>query len=613
VLIDSPVEVICQATKGTAPEAAAVAPSSVKIIMEPASGGAVSKDGAPVAGQADTYSASFPIQALPTGSVAITCTAADQLTPSHVNSATISTYIDHGPVISNVVPSSNAAFALKKTVHFEFKVTSQPVGDDDPGSAIGPVTLKVGDVTFNPSLDSRGYYTAEVNFGDATKFPQTPSGQIPVVISAANKREQPRPATATTSYYILLDGDPPTISITSPAAGRVIGGQQTLAFSVTDTLSGVDPQMVLVNLGANQSVGYPYKADDQLTWKLTRTVSSFDFAFTFDSAKFDKTDSQVSVSIVAADLAGNQSTSKVNLYYLDNQPPFVSLDPPSARIITPAPDKKYYCSKPFDPVGPRSPDNGEIVNSFEIYRAFAWDRTNGKPSQDFLYLAGVDPAKVQLFIQPDATKRIIYDRSGDGFCDSIDEDIRRMPAQPYLVAITDYGTPDFSENDYTVAPNVTDRLCTGQATNPTQLCKEQRSDMSVVMHQLTGGQSSNIAAIYAIQAVAGEQQCTGLDWDISDKVQEGWVCLAAEASDSVGNLGVSAPIAVCFDNEATPAKPSCATGLRHAISTEVPPKCITDGCLAPSRSLGGDYDSTSGSWVAYDIGHPTEFVVEYRQ
>jgi|GEM_PF-1184563 len=610
VLIETPTQVVCQATKGSAAEATPVAASSVQITLTPAGGTAVSKGG--TKGDGDTYSAIFAIQDIPTGAVTIECRAADQATPPNTVTSTIKTFIDHGPRISDVVPVANAPFALRKSVHFEFKVTPVGLDDNDPGSAVASVQLKVGDVSFTPVLDSRGYYTAEVDFGDATKFPQTPTGQVPVVITASNGR-QPTPATATTSYYIVLDGEPPVISITSPPDGSVIGGQETLTFTVTDGLSDVDPQMVVVNLGANQSVGYPYKADDALTWKFTKNGATSTFSFTFDSAKFDKTDSQVSISVIAADLAGNQSTSSVKLYYLDNQPPFVSLDPPNVRLVIPAPDEKVHCSKPFDPVGPRMPDNGEIVNSFEFYRAFVWDRTNGKESQSFFVFAGVDPARVQLFVQSDTGKGIIYDKSGDGVCDSIVEEERSRPGQPYLVPVTDYGTADYLAHDLSIAPSVEGGLCVESTKDTNPLCAQQSSDMIVAVHQTNGGQTANISAIYAVQAVAGAINCTGLDWDISNHVQEGWVCVAAEATDGVGNVGISAPIAICFDNEQTATKPSCATGLRHEISTEPPPKCVMNNCVAPSRSRDGDYQASTNSVVPYDIGNPLPFVIVYRE
>ena len=490
----------------------------------------------------------------------------------------------------------------------------------DQGAQVGPVTLQVDGVNIavqpDPTRANVYVNTTDVNFGDATKFPTVVSGKTPVVITASNRRSNPGAAVNTDSYYIVLDGDPPITSISSPAPNRIIGGPTQLVFSVTDTLSGVDPNTVVVNLGSAQSTPYPYTANDSAWTMAPGANGTVNFTFAFDSTKFDQTDSQISVSVIASDLAGNQSTSATILYYLDNVAPFVSLDPPNIRLETPTSNSNYYCSAPFDPLGPSVPDAGTIVNSFAFYRAFAWDWTNGKPSQSIFYYAGIDPSKVHLYVQPDPTKRVVYDKTGNGICNAIDDDVKQMPLEPNLNPINETGTANNNPPDYTTAPAEPNNgsACIKQGGNPPPyLCTQQSSDMTVVVHQVYAGQALNNAAIYGIDVAPNSLTCTGSDWDITSIVTtEGWICLAAEATDGVGNTGISAPIALCFDDENTPTHPACATGEAGTISTMTPPTCITDGCKPRSKSLAGDLDS-SGNAIDLDLGNPIPFIITYRQ
>jgi hypothetical protein len=74
----------------------------------------------------------------------------------------------------------------------------------------------------------------------------------------------------------------------------------------------------------------------------------------------------------------------------------------------------------------------------------------------------------------------------------------------------------------------------------------------------------------------GALECAGKGWEISSRdADEGWVCLAARATDRVGNVGVSTPLRVCVSDRLG-SEPACAT------SSTTPPRC-TDGCTLPSK------------------------------
>ena len=619
------IDVVCQATKAAASGAYDIAGSTVKITFVPNVGSPIEKSTTPVANQTNQYSASFSLSGLPNGPVSFQCKASDQAPSPHTaTSSTVTSFIDHGPTISNVIPVANKAFPAKLSQHFAFQVAPAPLTAGDVGAVVGDVTLTINGYSYHLAANpaTPGIYSQEVDFSDTTKFPALLTGQVGVQITAANTRTNPGPAAASQSYFIVLDGTPPVATISKPGKQAVIGGLTKLYFSVSDDLSGVDPAFVFVNLGtesATSSVPYQYSATDP-AWTM-KAGNPTEFTFTFDGTKFDSSDSQVTVSIKATDLAGNQATSETIFFYLDNAPPYVSLDPPDIRVVTTRDATTVNCSVPFDPIGTRPPASGMIVNSFEFYRAFALDRTNGKASQSIFYFSGIDATQVHLYLQPDPTKRIVYDHDGDGVCDSIDDDVKKMAFQPSMDAVNETGTANFNATDLTLAPDVTDvtsfaagKSCYVSSNSPTLLCNGNSPDMMFVAHQpyATGSKPTNDAAVYALQVTQGALTCTGSDWDISKFVPaEGWVCLAAEVLDNIGNIGISAPISVCFDNELTPAKPSCATGKRWQLSTEKPPTCITDGCKAPSR--GRDGDLTAGGQVTrYDVGNPIPFIIYTR-
>jgi hypothetical protein len=78
------------------------------------------------------------------------------------------------------------------------------------------------------------------------------------------------------------------------------------------------------------------------------------------------------------------------------------------------------------------------------------------------------------------------------------------------------------------------------------------------------------AVVYALDPIPGSIACTGQTWEIGAHADEGWVCLAGRALDNAGNIGISRPLRLCYDNPDTTFVPDCGD----------PPDC-TDGCTLP--------------------------------
>jgi hypothetical protein len=84
--------------------------------------------------------------------------------------------------------------------------------------------------------------------------------------------------------------------------------------------------------------------------------------------------------------------------------------------------------------------------------------------------------------------------------------------------------------------------------------------------------TTNVPVLYVFDpdAVA----CAGNAWtNLMSIVGEGWACLAGRAEDSIGNIGVSKAIRVCFDD-------GDGTPLCDPNAPETAPSCAKDDCVS---------------------------------
>ncbi|HEX6274447.1 MAG TPA: hypothetical protein VFZ53_15500 [Polyangiaceae bacterium] len=560
VLTETEVEVVCEVTRSSEPGAEPIA--GVDIRMLDADGMAViQKPG--VETDADVYTALFFLQDLPNGAVTFECSARDSAEPPHVGMDSIGTFVDHGPSIEVISPLEDSAYSLG-TVPFVFRVTAAPVVDDDPGSEVdvGSVTLKVLGKTIEVS-EADEEYRANINLADREAFPDPPP-TVAVVISANNVREPVR-GEAVHSYSFGVDSTGPVITVTSPEPADVVGGEVVLRFSVTDDVSGVDEQSVFVTFNG----GEPILFDTRSGW----TRNGDDFSYRFDTTAIMGSIAQVNINLGAKDGAGNDAGGESLLLYLDHVPPIIDLDPPLVReyrIVNEARE----CSIAFDPVGRFATNDGDTVFRGPIFRAMVWERTN---PATFRHYAGVDRSSVYLYLQIDPQGAVLVDSDNDDVCDEVfgrDEDgtdllpfIRLADVAP--AGDSYYGPESAEEPDAPAFPGSCSR---GAATTaPVARCTPPSSDLTRV---LPWDFDSTIPVLYAIPPLTGVA-CTGHDWDIgaTDGIEEGWVCMAARVVDNVGNVGVSAPLRVCYDDGQGPA----------ANCSEPPPSC-TDGCVVPAAN-----------------------------
>lgn len=560
VLTGDKVNVTCRVLESDAEGAGSVNASTVKLAVLDATGDVVEEKPGAVAEAEDEFIAELSLVTIPSGLVSFRCSAED--TAKHASVTQIDALLDHGPAIEFVQPLSMTAHALSKPLDIEFTVTSVPLTEDDEQAEVTAVSLDIAgvDIDLGDAEVEAGHYRLQVNLAEA-RFTPAPNGPVPLTVRASNQRK-PKAVTATVAQEAAIDGAGPTISIQSPLDKAVVGGNVQLKFTITDPISGTDPNTVKVSLN---SVDHPYDpSSDQ--WSLVNGV----YTYEFDSRLVKDAKVQITVNIGASDKVGNAATAVSELLYLDNFPPDVDLDPLNIRSKSLSSGR---CSVSFDPVGEEAESDLGMANVASIFRAVVWDNTNSVKEIKELHFSNTNLGSVRLFLEGDAAKPLLIDKSEDGVCDEVAQVDSTNSIM--LSGIDRQHSPWYSSEGAAVAPAAAALGCPVElnvGTQPKNLCTGEKSDMWQVIED-----SYNKTPVIFGASVTAGLECTGVAWEFTGKLEEdGWVCLAARAVDNVGNVGISRPLRVCVDDPAIDGTPPCAN------SSTTPPTC-TDGCTPPAR------------------------------
>jgi hypothetical protein len=229
-------------------------------------------------------------------------------------------------------------------------------------------------------------------------------------------------------------------------------------------------------------------------------------------------------------------------------------------------------------LGPAAPNDGELVPDFAYYRMLVWDDTNGGFGQTYPRYAGTDTTSVSFYLQPDPSTPLLIDTkrgkpNDTGECDDLASDGLKFPLLAPLV--------DFGSAIYNSAATPIPGLCVANAAPddpkayPPYVCSTFSDMRRVVHHDGPGNLEKVVWAVNPVGAMSSNSpSCSGDQWSISPlTTNDGWVCLAGRAKDTVGNVGVSPPLRVCLVSDPALGRPvpACAT------SSTTPPDC-TDGC-----------------------------------
>jgi hypothetical protein len=582
-VVVSAAHVVCEVEKGPAQDAT-LDTSSVVIEAFDAKGVSIKKvNASQSASQSQLFSADFTLTSAAAGKISFECRASDRSSVPRVGHDLLNTFLDQGPLVTVQSPELTQPltyYPLSSPVLFAFTVAPQPLSDTDAQAAVDVVTLTIDgvpiDLTNAQVKGSTGVYALNLLLSDALQFPKVPNGPVSIAISASNERvhlpaDHPTPVTASVLDTFGVDGTGPTIKIVSPAPAdaTVLGKQVKLEFSVTDAQSQVDPSTVKVTF--NKIDVRPYDLTPGKKW--SRTGDTFDYLF--DTTQVPGSQIQLHVEVAASDNASNPSMVTAADYWLDTKAPILDLDPPALQERK-ASGQDHFCSDFFDPLG-LSPDDRMVVPSTRKYRALVWDDTNSASGQSVFHFSGVDPTTVQLYAQADPTQPLLADSDGDGVCDKLLVDttdgVTNLPIGEDLHPLFSAGKPWYEAT----SPTTLGVCTTTIEQKPDNLCSVKNSDLTrVIDHDIANRNAESV--IYTLTS-SDQLECTGKDWELSSSImQNGWVCLAAQASDFAGNHGISAPLRVCLNSDA-PGRtmPTCANG------SEIPPSCVKDGCTVPAH------------------------------
>lgn len=566
----------CKVTMSSAAGARDVNQSTVKITLvnmsdptKPLLAGVVVNAGN------DEFTADFDLSEQPNGPLQFACTAADVSKPALTGLATLDTFLDLGPTIELMEPADGSAHQLTKAVHVAFRVTDWPVSLDDMQATTTGIHLVVSGQDFDMEImadpTEAGLYTADIDFQDPAHFPMAPE-TAEIIVTASSSRT-PIAAERRAVAEIAIDAEPPEIAIVTPKALALVRGDVTIQITVTDP-SGVDNSTVIATVLV---AGEPHVISGS-DWLINKTT----YTSHFDTGGFDAKATQITINVSATDKVGNETVSPASVVVrLDNVPPIISLDPPLIREYKDS-NGTAVCSLAFDPVGDNATNDLDTVVTESLYRAMTWDKTNHAQGEEISYVAGIDNSKVKLYAQPDTTIPLLIDKDLDDahICDEINyEDlaIADLPAVVNLAPITRKGSAaystvaDFDNPLHMPAPG----FCTAGPTaiDKTPLCPN--TEMFRAIPQLIDV-ANPPGAIFAMSPTnSGIGVCNGNSWAVPFGGHEGWVCIAARVEDTIGNVGVSRPLRVCYDDPSTAFMPDCSPQAGEAVT-------CTQDCSPPA-------------------------------
>ncbi|MET0286459.1 MAG: hypothetical protein ABW352_18400, partial [Polyangiales bacterium] len=194
-------------------------------------------DEAPLTSQGvDTFKGSVSLSQVPTGPVTVRCVATDTTTPTPLsNFNQIGTFYDGGPKIvfdnlndMSIVPRGDDK---KNETEFTIKFTVEPspLITGDSAAAVQDVKLLLRDELVTPTRDGN-VYSYPVDF--KTLVGNTPISELKVNVSATNARS-PVAATSTHNVVVKVDSKPPTIVVSTPSDGDIVGGRVTAQLTIT--------------------------------------------------------------------------------------------------------------------------------------------------------------------------------------------------------------------------------------------------------------------------------------------------------------------------------------------------------------------------------------------
>ena len=531
-----------------------IAGNTVQIII-PSSLGTTDTASMSLTSVPDVYYGTIDISKIPTGMSNFVVSASD--TMGRTGSLTGNYVHDRGPQLKFVLPTQGATARGSVDVEITVDDPLHPVTDitkvkatvrmvdmklteKNPGAVPFRVVGKLDFSTYQPPLDGM-----QLIFAQATNSKGT----------VGKKTQQ-----------FTVDNAGPTIMSVLPMPNSVAGGIINVEAVIIDKLSGV----------VDSSVIAVFAGDLATAIKLDRVGNTNTFQGVFDVRAFGRGYYLPSISIRADDKLGNHGELGREIF-IDLTPPQMELDPPKMRVSKkPTSGTGRECSILFDPVGDESASDGQITQQVFAVKARIQDRSNHPSGVVVEHYAGLDTSSLAMYALPAKTggvdQALIVDTDNDGFCDAMN---------PLLVPVSTPATaanealalamaplvavgpgPDYSEFDaspMSPGPPVCTVIGEPAFTAPVKMCPFAGTSLTFALPStdtLVGK-----VQVFSIPPVAADDfNCTGVPLDSLNHLPEGPTCLAAKASDIVGNSNVTPAIRVCINRNGKGDASGACTG-----------------------------------------------------
>jgi hypothetical protein len=540
IVTASGLEIVCEVTPSSTTNEI-VDPTTVTVSVI-SSTGALAEAIATPTGNLNEYSGTIDLRDFDNGSLSVRCAASDL--GGRTNSATVDTFLDLGPRISVFNPVESTSYG--GSVAVSFTVLPEPVAPSDSLADVnlGSVQLFIAGESFAVSNPSPNVYTATVSF-DAAQFTPPLDGTVSLEVRASNSRTSAA-VTRSTQLVFIADNDGPNVTITSPGSAELVSGFVTISATVDDSAGVTDVSATV----------------DDIEVEMTNT-SGTTWEGSIDTRLLDGVYPLVLVR--ALDVVGNESSAG-RVIALDNRPPIVDLDSIAIRegncVNNTAfcdLDDVYECSQLIDPSGFDAVSDGQTVPQLSEFRVRVEDQANIAFSNSgvSIPIADVDPATVTMLVLDDSSLDLLIDTNEDGFCDAINPAVvpKLIPqggneaARVDLAALAVAGVSHLSSNDDLAFGDDAGRA-DDQCLRPLEapLAPPELCLTTELSRFISASYSATLPAMYAIPPF--NPDCGGNAFDaLASNISDGWACVAAVAEDNLGNVGVSAPLRVCFDKD----------------------------------------------------------------
>lgn len=453
------------------------------------------------------------------------------------NSADVEVKRDTGPTVQFSSPVDGERYAGSVNLSFEVR-DPNGVLETSVRAEVGSVPLDIVVQSTDPNNGANPQwitFEGTIDFDDPMFVPPLTSTHQ-VTVTAANIANS---VSSESSVTFVVDDEGPVINVLTPVPGQIVGGIITIEAEVADDAGVLNTSVVAV-LGGN---AYSYTVPLQ--------SMGGNFSGTFDTTQFPTSFVFPTISVRAADTLNNESEVGFVLA-LDNTSPIVALDPPNTMRMAKDEDCGIMCSQEFDPVGNANPSDTQTVPQVFFMRARIEDRGNEAMGLIQETLSLVDYTTPRVYFLSEIAQALVVDTDGDGLCDEINPELTPSTNPQgstevlalYLEPLTPSGEVDFQPGGTYPSPCE----CPGDETEPpSELCVGTMGDMTYALFYTA---DSSEPAIWSLPPVLDSDPifCGGHQFDaMASNIPEGWVCVAARAVDSAGNIGVSEPMRLCVD------------------------------------------------------------------